>query len=139
MPLKGLGNVKKGMDNIYTTTNDDLRAIYFTGLFAITEQTPVDEGRARNNWFLSVEIPSSKTTKRKGSGLGTINSLRAMPKRILNRKILYTNNLPYIGVLEYGGFPTANSDKTLFGFSRQAPGGWVRKTLIRMQNQIRKL
>ena len=62
-----------------------------------------------------------------------------MPKRVVNRKILYTNNMPYISELEYGGYPSANSDKVLFGYSRQAPGGWVRKTLIRMQNEIRKL
>ncbi len=136
MPLKGRDKVDEAIVKIYKSANKDVRAIYFTGLFAITEQTPVDEGRARNNWVLSVGIPSSKTTD--GDGLG-IGQLKAIPKIVLNKKILYTNNLPYIGVLEYGGFPTANSDKTLFGFSRQAPGGWVRKTLIRMQNQIRKL
>jgi len=62
-----------------------------------------------------------------------------MPKIVLNKKIFYTNNLPYIGVLEYGGFPVPGGDLTSGGFSKQAPEGWVRKTLIQMQNKIRSL
>ena len=28
-----------------------------------------------------------------------------MPRYVLGKKIFFTNNLPYIGILEYGGFP----------------------------------
>jgi hypothetical protein len=151
MPLLGRKNVDSAIDDLYTKTNDNLRGVYFAGLINIVQETPVDEGRARNNWFLSVSTPSSATTTSKAKGLGAIRQLRSMPKRVLNRKIYYTNNLPYVALLEYGGYPSpvkkGSYDKrkkkyeilSINGFSKQAPNGWVRKTLIEMQNKIRAL
>lgn len=142
MPLIGRENFTKLTEEGYTRLNKDIRGVYLAGLSNIVEGTPVDSGRARNNWFLSVSTPSSSTTTSKAKGLGAIRQLRAMPKRVLGRKIYYTNNLSYIGVLEYGGYPKnpkANTGKTSGGFSRQAPNGWVRTTLKKMQSKIRKL
>ncbi len=114
--------------------------------------TPDDSGRARNNWFLSVNAPSNKTTTSASvGGGGSLSQAAKMPKDVLNNKIFFTNNLPYIGVLEYGGFPSPVENGSYIkrsksfeilsinGFSKQAPGGWVRKTIIRMQNKIRAL
>lgn len=140
MPLLGRKNVDSAIDDLYTKTNDNLRGVFLSGLTNIVQETPVDEGRARNNWFLSVSTPSSATTTSKAKGLGAIRQLRSMPKRVLNRKIYYSNNLPYISKLEYGGYGSNSpSGKTANGFSKQAPNGWVRKTLIKMQNKIRAL
>lgn len=140
MPLKGLKKVKESFDDIYTRQNENLRGVYLAGLAVIVSGTPADTGRARNNWFLAVGAPSSKTTTSKSKGLSTIKSLRKMPQRVLNRKIFYSNNLPYANMLEYGGFTNKpETDKTIGGFSKQAPGGFVRKALILMQNKIRSL
>lgn len=152
MALKGLANLKRVMSvDLYEQMNDDIKGVYLSGLFNIVQETPADTGRARNNWFLSIGSPSRKTTKAKSSGLGTISELRKMPKRVLNRKLYLTNNLPYIGTLEYGGYPTpvkqgSYNKKTksfeilsIGGFSKQAPVGWVRSTLIKMANKIRSL
>ena len=140
MPLIGRKKVDSAIDDLYTKTNDNLRGVFLSGLTNIVQETPVDEGRARNNWFLSVSTPSSATTTSKAKGLGAIRQLRSMPKRVLNRKIYYTNNLPYISKLEYGGYGrNSASGKAANGFSKQAPNGWIRKTLIKMQNKIRAL
>lgn len=151
MPLVGRKAVDSAIDDLYTKTNDNLRGVYLAGLVNIVQETPVDQGRARNNWFLSVSTPSGSTTTSKSKGLGAIRQLRSMPLRVLNRKIFYTNNLPYISKLEYGGYPSPvkqgsyNKKTKSFdvlssnGFSLQAPNGWVRKTLIKMQNKIRAL
>jgi hypothetical protein len=151
MPLKGREKVDRAIGDIYINTNDLLRGIYLKGLAEITVGTPVDTGRVRNNWFLSAAVPSSNTTTSKSKGLSTIRSLRGMPTRVLNKKIYYTNNLPYAATLEYGGFPdpvkkgTWNKKKKKYekrsagGFSKQAPTGWVRAILINMQNKIRAL
>ena len=140
MPLIGRRKVDEAIDDIYVRQNDNLRGVYLAGLSKIVASTPADTGRARNNWFLSVAAPSNQTTTSKSKGLATIKSLRKMPQRVLNRKIYYTNNLPYAAKLEYGGFTTKpETDKTIGGFSKQAPGGFVRKTLIEMQNKIRSL
>jgi hypothetical protein len=140
MPLLGREKVNDAIEDLYTKTNDNIRGVYLSGLVNIVQETPVDEGRARNNWFLSVSAPSSASTTSKAKGLGAIRQLSSMPKRVLNRKIYYTNNLPYISKLEYGEYSkNSPSGKTANGFSLQAPSGWVRKTLILMQNKIRAL
>ena len=59
MPLQGLDNVKKMIAKNKKEANDNIRAIYFNGLSNMIKGTPVDEGRARNNWFLSAGIPFS--------------------------------------------------------------------------------
>jgi hypothetical protein len=75
-----------------------------------------------------------------------------MPKRVVNKKMFLTNNLPYIETLEYGGYPNPVKKgswdvkgkkftiKSTGGFSKQvAPDGWVRKTLKSMASKIRQL
>jgi hypothetical protein len=153
MPLKGRDAVDKMIAKNRVDSNTKLRGVFFAGLSAIIKATPVDEGRARNNWFLSVGVPFSLTSGRgdSKSGSGSLSSLNEMPKNILNKKVYYTNNMPYIEDLEYGGFPdpvklgSYDKKKKVYvkksggGFSKQAPGGWVRKQLIRMGNKVRSL
>ena len=87
MPLKGKENFKKLTSEGYERINDNLRGVYLQGLFNIVKGTPVDEGRARNNWFLSMDAPSNKSTTSKAKGLGAIRQLRQMPKLVLNKKM----------------------------------------------------
>lgn len=152
MPLIGRERLNLAIDDLVNVTNDNLRGVYLAGLKAIVQGTPADSGRARNNWFLSVGAPSNKiTTSSSVGGGGSLSQASKMPKDVLNNTIFFTNNLPYIGVLEYGGFPSpvekgsyikrSKSFEILSinGFSKQAPNGWVRKTVIQMQNKIRSL
>jgi len=139
MPLIGKEKVLNLISSSKTIVNDDLRGVYLSGLSAMIRQTPVDEGRARNNWFLTAGVPSNATTTGNSSGNSSFRQLDLMPKDVLSNKLFFTNNLPYISVLEYGGFPEPGTDKTIKGFSTQAPDGWVRKTLIAMGNKIRAL
>jgi hypothetical protein len=152
MPLIGRVNLDLAIDDLVDVANDDVRGVYLAGLKNIVQDTPADSGRARNNWFLSVGAPSNKiTTSSSVGGVGSLSQASKMPKDVLNNTIFFTNNLPYIGVLEYGGFPSpvekgsyikrSKSFEILSinGFSKQAPNGWVRKTVIQMQNKIRSL
>tara|TARA_R110000744_G_scaffold121562_1_gene226296 strand:- start:10794 stop:11219 length:426 start_codon:yes stop_codon:yes gene_type:complete len=141
MPLIGREAVGSAIQNAKINANKDVRGVYFSGLSAVIKQTPVDEGRARNNWFLTEGVASDQaTTSNSDSGSNSFSQLNSIPKNVLDKKIYFTNNLPYIEVLEYGGYPNPNKGiKTAGGFSKQAPSGWVRKTLISMQNKIRSL
>ena len=157
MPLQGLDAVKKMIAENKKQANNDIRAVYFNGLRAVVSQTPVNEGRARNNWFLSVGQPFSLAGRDKDKGgNGSHRSVSQMPAWVLNKKVYFSNNLPYIGVLEYGGYPnpvklgTYDKKKKKYvkrsegGFSKQlrplpTPAGWVRATLIGMANKVRKL
>lgn len=152
MPLKGLSNVNNAIDDLVMNQNNNVKGVYLAGLANIVSGTPADKGRARNNWFLSVDAPLNKTTAtRSKAGSNSIRQALRMPRIVLGKKIFFSNNLPYIGALEYGGFPKpvkkgSYNSKTksyeilsINGFSKQAPNGWVRKTIIQMANKIRSL
>ena len=152
MPLIGRVNLDLAIADLVGVANDDVRGVYLAGLKNIVQGTPADSGRARNNWFLSVGAPSNKiTTSSSVGGGGSLSQASKTPKDVLNNTIFFTNNLPYIGVLEYGGFPSPVENGSYIkrsksfeilsinGFSKQAPNGWVRKTVIQMQNKIRSL
>lgn len=152
MPLKGRKNVDKAIEQTVVNVNRDLRGAYLSGLTAMIKQSPVDEGRAKNNWFLTIGAPSRETTTSKSdSGTNSISQASGMPKNILGKKLFFTNNLSYIETLEYGGYPspvkngTWNKKKKEYeirsdgGFSKQALTGWVRKTLRAMAKKVRTL
>ena len=143
MPLHGRKKVSQAIHDLTVKQNDNLKKILFVLFRDIIKETPVTTGRARNNWFLSLSAPSNKTTTVSGGGQNI-----SLPENILGKKIFLTNNLPYIGALEYGGYPdpvkqgTRQKDGSfkilsLAGFSKKAKTGWVRKALIRAQNKIR--
>ena len=76
--------------------------------------TPVDVGRARGNWFPSLNTPATGTTDKAdptgSAALAEINSLVGSAR--LGDTVWLTNNLPYILPLENG-------------HSKQAPDGMV--------------
>ena len=152
MPLVGRKKVDEAIIATVVAANDNVRGIYLGGLTPIAMETPADTGVTRNSWFLSVNNPSTNTGRAKNkSGSGSLSSILKMPVWVLGIKIYYTNNRPNINVLEYGGFPKpvkkgsyikrSKSFEILSinGYSKQAPNGWVRTTLISMQNKIRSL
>lgn len=152
MPLVGRDNVKLAMSNLKQSANDDVRGVYLAGLSNIIKETPADTGRARNNWFLTTKAPSNRTTTSTSAGGGnSLSQVGKMPKDVLNNKVFFTNNLPYVGALEYGGYPSPVKQGSYIkrsksyeilsvnGFSKQAPKGWVRARIIKMQNKIRSL
>lgn len=97
-------------------------------------KTPVDSGRARANWFPSLDTPAVGTTARTDkAGASALSEARQIAKLAAGRVFYLTNNLPYIRHLEYGlyGIPpgSANGPKTISGYSKQAPAGMVRITM----------
>jgi hypothetical protein len=87
-------------------------------LRGIVMRTPVDTGRARANWQVTIDVPPENTVEKEdeggestiSEGLGELHNLR--PYHV----IWITNNLPYIETLEDGS-------------SEQAPTGMVAVTL----------
>ena len=95
------------------------RLIGLKVLRGVVLKTPVDTGRARANWQLSINIPKTdvkKTTNNTAVADGN-NTLRTIK---LGEDIYITNNLPYIGRLERG-------------HSKQAPRGMVALTLAEIE------
>lgn len=139
MALKGLRGVKMALAEIDKPINNKLKAIYLQGLGNVAGGTPVDEdggGRSRSNWFLSVGKPSNETTSQKNGDPHLDN----MPANVLGKRVFYTNNMPYINTLEYGGYRGVGPKTVAAGggiYSDQRPGGWVRKELLVIRAAIR--
>jgi hypothetical protein len=152
MPLDGLDEVRKMIAKNKKEANIKVKGVFLAGLQNIIAGTPADKGIHRNNWFLTVGVPSGLFGRDGDSnGGGSESSLNIMPDYILNKKIYFTNNAPAITTLEYGGYPSPVAKGSYIkksksyeilsinGFSKQAPKGWVRSTIIAMQNKLRSL
>jgi hypothetical protein len=103
---------------------------------SIVFMTPVDEGRARGNWFASL---SSYPTTTSDSKAVNMSQVQAVTENAAGKVFYLTNNLPYIGKLEYGGYPNPSSgDKTINGFSTQAPKGMVRISIENFEQGLKE-
>ena len=96
------------------------RAIALELFGSIIRDTPVDTGRAKGNWFVTEGTPStaiSSDIDMAATGSVSGKSLQELGNVTIKLGFDFlTNNLPYIGSLE-------------FGRSNQAPLGMVRTTL----------
>jgi len=99
--------------------------------------TPVDTGRARSNWLLSLGGPSTSEIEAyaqgKGGSSGTANANAAMAQaqaavqaRRPEQDVYISNNVPYIGRLNDG-------------WSAQAPAGFVQAAVQRAAAAIRNM
>jgi len=91
---------------------------------SIILDTPVDTGRARGAWLVSIDRENnSKTDIQDKSGTTTISKAESSLNNPIGRFIYIQNNLDYIVGLEYGK-------------SKQAPNGMVRKNIIRFSKYL---
>ena len=91
-----------------------LRFIALTGLKRIVERTPVDTGRARGNWQVTLNSPTDRKTEQLDqSGAGTVGKgmaiLRQLPNHGIGQVIWISNNVEYIVDLEEGHSPQAKA------------------------------
>lgn len=119
-------------------TKEQMDFFVFTVCMEVTNgvvlKTPVDSGRARANWFPSLNAPAGTVTEKTDrSGSSAIASAQGLAQQAAGKVFYLSNNLPYIRHLEYGLYGTpqgsANGPKTVAGYSKQAPAGMVRITL----------
>lgn len=116
----------------------------------IVEKTPVDTGRARGNWQITIGQDSTKVLDRKCKNGENITEESQKVNEVNGDETIYiSNNLPYISKLEYGGYVSPVKKGTwkkgkgyevrsANGFSKQAPQGMVGLTLANMERFIKK-
>lgn len=92
---------------------------------SLVQRTPVDTGRAKANWVPGIGSVSTKTTGdiNAEAALGAIN--QALQTWKPGQTIYITNSLPYIKRLEDG-------------WSKQAPAGMVRLTVVEWKDSVRR-
>ena len=105
-----------------------VRAVALDITGTIVKRTPVDTGRARGNWMLTVGAPSSATVTQldPAGAMAQAKALGALASYRPGASVFITNNLPYIVRLEYGS-------------SKQAPGGMVRITAREWKAKIARV
>lgn len=115
----------------------------FRRISGVVLLTPVDTGRARSSWNVSISTPD--TSWPSGPSIPPpVDAARAgaaLQRLGTYDTVWITSSLPYIKVLEYGGYPQnpvrgswdrATKEwriKSIGGYSRQAPRGMVRITV----------
>lgn len=111
-------SVNKFIKTIPERANDIKTAVALRLLERIVDMTPVDTGRARGNWTVSVDSPRLDATKRKTkSGSSAVMAGAAVIATVTGgQSIWINNNLPYIERLENG-------------YSNQAPAGMLSVSL----------
>lgn len=123
------------------------RALAFEAYRRIVFRTPVLTGRARANWMFTADAPSDEVRDTVDPTGGTTVAEGATQAQALElgQPAFIVNNLPYIGVLEHGGYPDPVKRGTWMGpgrgyeirsaggFSKQAPAGMVAVTLAEIR------
>lgn len=89
----------------------------------IITKTPVDTGRARGNWFASINDVHGGTDEGRREGDAIIQGV-SLAQKAGGKVFNLTNNLPYINKLEHG-------------YSGQAPAGMVRVTAVEIDKQLK--
>ena len=121
-----------------------LRKLSLQLLTGIVKRTPVDTGRARGNWQLTIDTPASGVLRVEGAGQKAptgkagvgpagadairtgLSIMKQLPNHGIGHIIYVTNNVEYIIKLEEGGDVG----------SKQAPKGMVAITLAELQQQF---
>ena len=93
-------------DELSKDVGEETRILALKVFRNVILSTPVDEGRARSNWQLSLSTPiSTQTEDFDRSGGSTINKGVSVVRSAINVKyptFWLTNNLPYIQRLNEG-------------------------------------
>lgn len=118
-------DVSKFVEKAKKNPEKVMRQVSIKLFSAIIKASPVDTGRFRMNWMASGGIPSSGTTDAtdKSGNIVIGNATGFVLKAADWREFTLTNNLPYAQRLEYG-------------WSQQAPQGFVRVNVSRFQQLI---
>lgn len=118
-------DVSKFVEKAKKNPEKVMRQVSIKLFSAIIKASPVDTGRFRMNWMASGGAPASGVTDAtdKSGNIATGNATSFVLKAADWREFTLTNNLPYAQRLEYG-------------WSQQAPQGFVRVNVGRFQNLI---
>lgn len=120
-------DLDKATLNLAGYAEEMVRGTLFSLASRIIKESPVDTGRFRGNWQASLNAPKQgKLQRLDRTGGGAINDMSSVVMSLKMGQTFYlTNNLPYARRLEYG-------------YSKQAPSGFLRINVMRVQSELQK-
>lgn len=138
--------IKKFQEESELSNEQIVRGTFIKLAGAISNDTPVDEGITRGNWYITTSQPSvayNSNKKDKSKGESEFQAELSKTKDIMGKSLFLTNNSPNILVLENGGYldangSPANGPKTSGGYSKKAPNGMVVTNITRFARIIKE-
>ena len=116
------------------------RKVTFDLYSSVVYMSPVDTGRFRANWNVSVDSVDTATSQSTDKNRASTEVAKVLELPVGGVYFL-SNSLPYAQVLEYGLYPNPPkhpTGKTVNGYSRQAPAGFVRVSVVRFNEFVQK-
>lgn len=123
-------DVKKFVSKAEDRMEGLVRAIVIELFTSVIMDTPVDTGRLRGNWQISIREPKTGTVNvTDPSGGNTVKKVEDLVAgadiSASDIQFFLSNNLPYASRIEFDGY------------SKQAPEGMVRRNMIRISNNLK--
>jgi len=139
-----LSNWSIPLDKLAEKAQADLetvaRKVTFDLYSSVVYMSPVDTGRFRANWNVSVDSVDTATSQSTDKNRASTEVAKVLELPVGGVYFL-SNSLPYAQVLEYGLYPNPPkhpTGKTVNGYSRQAPAGFVRVSVVRFNEFVQK-
>jgi len=132
-------DIKKFAEKTGNTINEVVVSVILDINEKVIKKTPVDTGWARGGWVASLGSPNRSAGIKDKSGQSAISKNAVVALSAPGKVYYLSNNVEYIGVLEYGGFPNPakqGTGKTAGGFSLQSPRGMVRMTMMEVKKEL---
>lgn len=125
-----LETVERWVDDTNQTIDHILQDIVIMVGESVVTLSPVDTGRFRGNWQLSINSSSNASLVRYDqSGHTTIAGIKSIARTFTAGQVAYIqNHVLYGNDLEWGLYNGPTQKVTDEGFSTQAPAGMVRVT-----------
>lgn len=125
--MKGMKEVERMKQHYENKITSAMKIGIVDALRQVTISTPVDTGRARWGWYLSVKVPSPETPPEGKYSAPKINErMQAIKDNFTVSDTLYlTNNVPYV--------PDLNN-----GTSKQAPARFVERSAAIAQQAVNR-
>jgi len=121
-------DVEEYANSIGEDVNQVLRSITLDLCANVINETPVDEGTARNNWFSAVNRRPKGTRKADKEGSKAMAQLESEVEKFkMGDKFTMVNRTPYILALEYG-----HSDQA------RSPDGMLRKSVAKAEQFVKQ-
>lgn len=98
MAVKNTVDLQKGIDAAVKAAEKVMRGTMFTLYSNTSRDTPVDTGRLRANWQVTLDQPATHHV----SGGTLSNPVPTLQSYTIDKTMHLTNNLPYAEVIENG-------------------------------------
>lgn len=115
--------IRKVARDVPENADDILRTVALVANQTVILATPVDTGRARANWHVSIENPVTEATESTNFQARLDENASIIKSQSDGKALIISNNVEYIGALNAGS-------------SAKAPAGFVEKALQAAANAV---